>query len=43
MLQVKHFLDKNRDMLRNDVMELMIQSKNEVINLCFDIRENEMF
>ena len=29
-LQVKNFLDKNRDTLRSDVMELLIQSKNEV-------------
>ena len=35
VFQVKNFIDKNKDTLRGDVMELLIQSRNDVSSCSF--------
>ena len=40
---VSGFLDKNRDTLRSDVMEMMIKSRNKIISKIFlDLRESTL-
>ena len=36
---VKNFLDKNRDTLRGDVIQLLIQSKNEVSSFVIQYKQ----